>query len=64
VTFGIEHLQGDEVLREGVQIVDAVILRSKQDQTSRCPVLRHFRFRSERHAQRLQRLTSTAGSRM
>lgn len=31
VTLGVEHLQGDEVLREGVQIVNTVILQRKDN---------------------------------
>lgn len=30
MTFGVEHLQGDEVLREGIQIVNTVILKDKE----------------------------------
>lgn len=29
MTLGVEHLQGDEVLREGIQIVNTVILKDK-----------------------------------
>lgn len=30
MTLGVEHLQGDEVLREGIQIVNTVILKDKE----------------------------------
>lgn len=35
VTLGVEYLQGDEVLREGIQIVNTVILQEKKNSVFR-----------------------------